>query len=168
MPEKSLPIDFPGASLGQIFEESDLPRIFVRQETRFDKILQFFGRRRIRNAVFEDNEGAKRHPPVRQFVRKHRAFQNIRMVSKAKLDLQRIDPLPRHLDEIISTAPERVKPVCIEIKTVAGPQPFTAHRFRRLVRAGTTAMGAHTSFSLLPAQFLAAMGHIDKGEAFRL
>ena len=57
------------------------------------------------------------------------------MVGEAQLDLERVDPLPGNLYEIVGAAAEEVKAVGIADKTVAGVDPpLLADGFRGLVR----------------------------------
>src|SRR5438105_3044803 len=57
------------------------------------------------------------------------------MLGKAKLDLERINPLARNLDQVVGTAAEEIKAVGIAHKAVAGVDPpLRADGLRRLLR----------------------------------
>jgi hypothetical protein len=65
----------------------------------------------------------QRHAPIRQFDTEHRALENVGMIGEAQLDLERVDPLARHLDQVVGAAAEEVKAVMIEQEAIASAPP---------------------------------------------
>src|SRR6185437_1824613 len=134
--QQRLAVDLAGAGLRQLRDESDLARIFVGQQFCLDVILQPSCRlRRVEGRTVHDHHRLQRHAAVRQFDGEHRAFAHVGVFGEAKLDLERIDPLPGDLDQVIGAAAEEMEAVGVAHKAVAGIDPSAvADGFRGLVR----------------------------------
>src|SRR6202021_1173680 len=109
-PHHGLTVDLAGAGLRQFVDESDLARIFVRQKFRLDEVLQALRRFiRIDSCPVHDDDRLERHAAIRQLGGKDRAFAHVGMSGQTKLDLERIDPLARNLDQVVGAAAGEIK-----------------------------------------------------------
>src|SRR6516225_3220957 len=132
-----LAIDLACSCFWQIRAVFDDPWIFVGKQLRLYVVLQLSRKRVVREVtVSQDHECFCCHASIRKLHSENRALPNSGMFGEAKLDLERVNPLTTHLDEIVHATNELKKPVDILDKPVPGPNPTTvAHGLLGFVRA---------------------------------
>ena len=108
------------------------------------------------------NKGLQRHSPVGQFDRKHDAFTHVRMIEKAALHLDWIDPLAGNFDQVVLAAAEEVESVAVAHKTIAGAQPAA---FVNGLRGSLRPVPKHRRAGMAanPHRAFAAVGDLSAG-----
>src|ERR1700692_2898313 len=71
----------------------------------------------------KDHECFCGHAAIGKLHSEDRAFANRRMFGKAEFDLERVDPLTAHFDQVVDSANERKESIDVFNKSVTGPDP---------------------------------------------
>src|SRR5260370_363864 len=107
------------------------PWIFVGDQLLLHIILQVARHRTgIAHRLIHYDERLQRHALVRQLDRKNGAFAHGRIFEQATLHLDRVDPLPGNLDQVVGAASEKIKSVPVADEAIAGVHPAAARKNR--------------------------------------
>ena len=109
-------------------QNDDLPRVLVRQQHPLGVVLQgLFNLGMLRDTDSKHYPSNNRKSFVGKLQCLHARRCHHRVLVEREFDLQRIYPLPRDFDQIISTTLKKIKPLLIADESISCVDPSVAH-----------------------------------------